>query len=139
MPHPSKDLSDLAGQFFKPEGADLSDAGQASRFVRDTITHFEERTRPYVASVFWQAFLATPSFAFFMDEVRRHHPHARIKLLQVVPHGPEYSQETRFDLLVLLDGVADPDLYIAGDAQPLDDELKDGSKRFLGSLAQQNM
>jgi hypothetical protein len=139
MPHPSKDFSDLAGQFFKPDGIDLSDAGPSCRQLRDKVTFYEERTRPFVASVFWQAFLATPSFAFFLAAVRDRHPKIQVKLLQVVPHGPKDRDWTmRFDLLVLLEGMENADEYIETAATPVDAELRDGSARFQADVAKAN-
>src|SRR5262249_60577499 len=129
MPFPSKDLADLADQFFKIPGVDLLDVGPAARELHDKVTHREERTRPFVASVFWQAFLYTKAFASFLDTLQRDEPGLRVKLVQVVPHG-----SWRYDLLLLLEGLSDPDQYKHAAATPTEDDLRNGSERFLAHI-----
>ena len=135
MPFQSTDLADLASQFFQsPGNPDLADAGPAVRRIRDTLTHTEDRTRPFVATVFWQAFLFTPSFTFFLSQAIRDNPDLQLKLMQVVPHDPTGTGLRRFDLLILAEGLAKDDNYIYTDAKPTADEVRLGSEQFLDEL-----
>jgi len=140
MPYPSADLSDLAEQFFGQESAtDLSDVGPYAQMLRETVTHSEWRTRPYVASVFWQAFLFTPTWRSFLERIRHDQPSLSIRLLQVVPHGKPHFGPGRFDLLVLADGLAEQDLYIRADATASDQDLKEGSRNFLQAIVREGV
>ena len=133
MPHPSSDLADLAGQFFKtPPRSDLADAGPAVAGLFKRVTHYEWRTRPFAATVFWQAYINSPSYVYFLDAVKANNPALRVRRTQVVPHPTDAG--VRYDLLVLADGLSDSDSYYQTDAALDPGELKEGSARFVARV-----